>query len=94
MFICTTRVRRPARRPRLMALAKSSLRRIRKADGSTNDPAFPARRRGQGERAASRQTVRSLRPLRRRAEMMARPARVRMRSRKPWVFARRRLFGW
>ena len=25
---------------------------------------------------------------------MARPARVRMRSRKPWVFARRRLFGW
>ena len=30
----------------------------------------------------------------RRAEMMARPARVRMRRRKPWVFARRRLFGW
>jgi hypothetical protein len=26
--------------------------------------------------------------------MMARPARVRMRSRKPWVLARRRLFGW
>jgi hypothetical protein len=25
---------------------------------------------------------------------MARPARVRMRSRKPWVFARRRVFGW
>jgi hypothetical protein len=25
---------------------------------------------------------------------MARPARVRMRNRKPWVFARRRLFGW
>src|SRR4051794_26428800 len=25
---------------------------------------------------------------------MARPARVRMRSRNPWVFARRRLFGW
>src|SRR5690606_12608083 len=36
----------------------------------------------------------SLRPLRRRAARMARPARVRMRSRKPWVFARRRLFGW
>jgi hypothetical protein len=35
-----------------------------------------------------------VRPLARRAEMMARPARVRMRSRKPWVFARRRLFGW
>lgn len=25
---------------------------------------------------------------------MARPARVRIRSRNPWVFARRRLFGW
>ena len=25
---------------------------------------------------------------------MARPARVRMRSRKPWVLARRRVFGW
>lgn len=25
---------------------------------------------------------------------MARPARVRIRRRKPWVFARRRLFGW
>lgn len=34
------------------------------------------------------------RPLARRAETMARPALVRMRSRKPWVFARRRLFGW
>jgi hypothetical protein len=34
------------------------------------------------------------RPLRRRAERIARPARVRMRSRNPCVFARRRLFGW
>jgi hypothetical protein len=34
------------------------------------------------------------RPLRRRAARTARPARVRIRSRKPWVFARRRLFGW
>jgi len=25
---------------------------------------------------------------------MARPARVRMRRRNPWVLARRRLFGW
>jgi hypothetical protein len=33
------------------------------------------------------------RPLVRRRAMIARPARVRMRSRKPWVFARRRLFG-
>ena len=36
----------------------------------------------------------SVRPLRRRAAMMARPARVRMRKRNPWVLARRRLFGW
>jgi hypothetical protein len=34
------------------------------------------------------------RPLRRRAPKMARPARVRMRRRNPWVRARRRLFGW
>jgi hypothetical protein len=36
----------------------------------------------------------SARPLRRRAARMARPARVRMRNRNPWVLARRRLFGW
>jgi hypothetical protein len=36
----------------------------------------------------------SRRPLRRRAPTMARPARVRIRSRKPCVLARRRLFGW
>ena len=36
----------------------------------------------------------SVRPLRRRAERMDRPARVRIRKRKPCVFARRRLFGW
>lgn len=34
------------------------------------------------------------RPLRRRAATMARPARVRMRIRKPCFFERRRLFGW
>jgi hypothetical protein len=36
----------------------------------------------------------SPRPLRRRAERIARPARVRIRRRKPCVLARRRLFGW
>jgi hypothetical protein len=41
-----------------------------------------------------RQADNSVRPLRRRAAMIARPARVRMRNRNPWVFARRRLFGW
>jgi hypothetical protein len=35
-----------------------------------------------------------LRPLRRRAEMTARPERVRMRTRNPWVRLRRRLLGW
>ena len=36
----------------------------------------------------------SKRPLTRRAARMARPARVRIRRRKPWVLARRRLLGW
>jgi len=40
------------------------------------------------------QADRLVRPLRRRADRMDRPARVRIRSRKPWVRARRRLFGW
>jgi hypothetical protein len=42
----------------------------------------------------SAQAERRVRPLARRAERIARPARVRIRSRKPWVFERRRLFGW
>ena len=33
-------------------------------------------------------------PRLRRAEMIARPARVRMRRRNPWVRLRRRLLGW
>ena len=40
------------------------------------------------------QADRRARPLPRRVARIARPARVRMRRRKPWVFARRRLFGW
>jgi hypothetical protein len=35
----------------------------------------------------------SVRPLRRRAARIDRPARVRIRRRNPWTFARRRLFG-
>lgn len=101
-FRCATRAGRPARRPRRIASANSSPRRMRDADGSTGPsstygrPLVPGAARGTGhERAATgRQTVSSARPLRRRAARMARPARVRMRSRKPWVFARRRLFGW
>jgi hypothetical protein len=51
--------------------------------------AVPHPGRGRQDQALSRS-----RPLRLRAARTARPARVRMRSRKPWVFARRRLFGW
>src|SRR5258708_18912270 len=40
------------------------------------------------------QTVRRLRPLRRRAESTARPVLELMRERKPWVFLRRLLLGW
>ena len=40
------------------------------------------------------QTARRLRPLARRALMTARPPRVFMRTRKPWVRARRILEGW
>src|SRR3954452_7387339 len=47
-----------------------------------------------GEHAPVPQADSSVRPLPRRADRMARPARVRMRRRKPWVLARRRLFGW
>src|SRR6478752_10232591 len=36
----------------------------------------------------------SVRPFARRAARMARPARVRIRRRKPCFLARRRLFGW
>jgi hypothetical protein len=59
-------------------MAKSALFRRRCRAGSTR-----------GAQADS-----SERPLPRRAARMARPARVRIRRRKPWVLARRRLFGW
>ena len=45
-------------------------------------------------RRQPRQALSFARPLLRRAARTARPARVRIRSRKPWTFARRRLFGW
>jgi hypothetical protein len=51
------------------------------------------RQHGPGKQRDAAQADNSLRPLRRRAEMMARPARVRIRNRNPCVFARRRLFG-
>jgi hypothetical protein len=45
-------------------------------------------------RRGASQTLTRARPLRRRAASIARPARVRMRSLNPCVFARLRLFGW
>jgi hypothetical protein len=44
-------------------------------------------------RAQAAQTVRRWRPLSRRDFKMARPARVDMRLRKPWVLARFRVLG-
>lgn len=82
--MCTTRQPRPTRRPRCTAVAKSS-RRVRRTTAGSNVTVF---------RTATLQADNSVRPLRRRAAMMARPARVRMRNRNPWVLARRRLFGW
>ena len=77
----------PARRPVRITSRNSSGRRIRDSRGSTTTS-----RAGRNQRR--RQALSRSRPLRRREAMIARPARVRMRSRKPWTFARRRLFGW
>lgn len=70
---------------------------------SAGVPEHPAGQRGRTHgvaasdvpRAAPRTQADSFaRPLRRREERIDRPARVRMRSRKPWVLARRLLLGW
>ncbi len=79
---CTTREAVPARRPERTTEEKSSEARRRLPAGSM------------GTGTSGRQADSSSRPLRRRAARMARPARVRIRSRNPWVLARRRLFGW
>lgn len=89
----TTSVRRALRRPVLRAVAKSPDRRRRCRAGSIEG----VRRTESAARTqvmrAGRQADSSRRPLRRRPVMMARPARVRMRRRNPWVLARRRLLG-
>lgn len=76
----TTRRDRPLRRPERITRVNSSRRVNRKPAGNT----------GVGVAQAESRS----RPLRRRAAMIARPARVRIRSRKPCLRARRRLFGW
>src|SRR5258708_27867820 len=77
----------PTLGPESLAALNSVRRRIRAADGSIGYH----RRADDG---SADQTLTRARPLRRRAASTARPARVRMRSRKPCVLARRRLFGW
>jgi hypothetical protein len=63
---------------------------------TTTGESMRRRKHGSGSRASrvEDQTARLLRPLRRREDRMERPARVRMRSRKPCTLWRRRLFGW
>jgi hypothetical protein len=73
-------------------------------DGEQPGPAAAARPKSRVELGALTQPGRCrqhvaqaesrVRPLVRRAPRIERPARVRMRRRKPWVLARRRLFGW
>ncbi len=87
---CTTTEPQAARRPRRTAVAKSS-RRVSRV-GAESNARYPPKYAPNAN--ASPQADSSMRPLRRRAARMARPARVRMRNRNPWVLARRRLFGW
>ena len=84
----------PARRPERRVRRNSSELLIRVCWGSTTPPAQPWLPARLARLASLIQTASCSRPLRRRAASTARPARVRMRSRKPWTFARRRLFGW
>ncbi len=85
----------PARRPERSVRRNSSGLLIRVCCGSTTPPAQP-RLPATGPEAPQwpSQTASCSRPLRRRAASTARPALVRIRRRKPWTFARRRLFGW
>ena len=72
-----------ARTPHLTVASNSVDRLIRlRAESTAQEPV------GEDQAESAR------RPLRRRPDTMARPARVRMRSRKPCTRARRRLFGW
>ena len=59
-------------------------------------PGSPPRREGDARSTArtSSQAESFWRPLRRRAATIARPARVRIRRRKPCFLLRRRVFGW
>lgn len=60
--------------------------------GAAREPHAPGS--GTSARHADHQTVSRLRPLSRRRLSVTRPARVRIRARKPCVRARLRFFGW
>lgn len=83
---CTTRSGCTARTPRLTVFPNSVDRVMRYRAGSTS---VNSRSKSRGSHAVSLR-----RPLLRRFVTIARPARVRIRSRKPCTRARRRLFGW
>jgi hypothetical protein len=79
--VCTTMSRSTARTPFFTVESNSADRVIRCRAGST--VVF-----------RPTQAVNDRRPLRRRLDTIARPARVRIRRRNPCTRARRRLFGW
>jgi hypothetical protein len=80
-----------ARCPAAGARRDASGRPSRPAERSSRSPRGCA---CDGPRSATAQADSLARPLRRRFAKMARPARVRMRRRKPCLRARRRLLGW
>ncbi len=92
----TTEVLVPARAPERSIALKSWAFRMRCSTGSIfrTRTARPQAGNGPLTCRAEAQALSSLRPLRRRAEMIDRPARVRMRDRKPCLRLRRRLLGW
>ena len=79
-------------RPAACALTGATRRRCAGRVRGRRD--MSARGKPPDHRRRARQADRRWRPLSRRALMTARPARVDMRCRKPWRFARLRLFGW
>jgi len=76
------------RMPERVVWAKSVDRRNRWLAGNIRTPGADSRLR------VTDQAERRVRPFERRAARIARPARVRIRARKPCVLARLRLFGW
>ena len=91
----STTFRHPDRVPERTVCEKSVAVRTRWAVDSTlsSETVGALQYSNAGGRIRWRYADSSVRPLLRRADRMARPARVRMRRRKPCFLARRRLFG-